>query len=234
MKIKKLILFTSQLTKQIHFYHKTLGFSLLDKGIDYAEFTTGDSILRFEKRSVSTPYHFAFNIPSNQIQNSANWLRERRQIIPDEGLEVIPFDFWNAEAVYFYDADNNIVEFIARKNLKVESKEKFSPQSILNISEIGVPVNDIRPIFNHLNIELSLEIYSGNVERFSAIGDEEGLFIVINKIKKKTWYPTNDSPTSSDFNAIIQSGDKHYNVQFARQNLYSHELEEYARNNFVL
>ena len=225
MRLKKLTLFTKQLLKQFHFYNEILGFPIPSKGARYVEFLAGDSILRFEESTISTPYHFAFNVPSNQIHSSKDWLKKRTQIIVDDGVEVIPFDFWNAEAVYFYDADNNIVEFIARKNLKIESEEKFSPQSILNISEIGIPVNDIHPIFNRLNEELSLEMYSGNLERFSAIGDEEGLFIVINKKHKKTWFPTNDTPISSDFSAIIENRGKRYKIRFTHQNIYTHELK---------
>lgn len=230
MKIKKLTLFTSQLSKQTHFYNEVLGFSILDSGKAFVEFSTGDSILRFEEKEMSTPYHFAFNIPSNQIAAAMEWLKKRTSIIKNDGLEIIPFDFWDAEAVYFYDADNNIVEFIARKKLTIESNEPFLVESIISISEIGIPVNDIQPVFNQLNEKLFLEIHSGSVDRFCAIGAESGLFIIIDKTKKKTWFPTDDSPYSSAFNAVVENKGKYYKVRFLNQNLYTHELKSSHRS----
>ena len=221
MKIKKLTLFTSQLSKQIHFYNKIMGFAILNQGEDFVELSTGDAVLRFEEVNKSTPYHFAFNIPSNQIKVAAEWLKERRRILKDEGLEIVFFDFWDARAVYFYDMDNNIVEFIAREKMNIESDEKFSAQSVLGISEIGVPVKDIRPIFEHLNEKLSLNMHSGSVERFCAVGEESGLFIIIDKTKKKSWFPTNDTPISSNFNAIIENKERYYDIRFEHQKLYT-------------
>lgn len=208
MKINRLILYTAQLEEQTTFYKDVLGFKLVEKTPDHSSFKIGTSILSFYFRETSTPYHFAFNIPSNQIKEALQWLKQRVEVLTDERIEIHDFESWNAQAVYFYDKDQNIVEFIARKNLKIESFTAFRPESVLNISEIGLPVNNMERTLHHLNLVKKLPIYSGDMERFCAAGDEHGLFIIINKEKKK-WFPNDDTPHSSYFR---MEGD--YNIEF--------------------
>lgn len=225
MKIKKLTITTANLKGQTDFYANTLQFRIIKQGLGFTEFQTGESILRFEAADSSIPYHFAFNIPSFQEQEALDWLESRVDILPYESDRIIPFDNWNAHAMYFYDPDNNIIEFIARKNLLITTDYAFSADSILGISEIGVPVKDINPIFNHLNKKLDLELYSGNLTRFSAIGDETGLLIVINQNEKDFWFPVNDPALAANFEAIISQDDQLHKIIFHNQNLYTHELK---------
>lgn len=209
MKINKLILLTSRLEEQTEFYKNVLGFKVVEQTADHTSFKIGTSILSFYFRETATPYHFAFNIPSNQINEALNWLKTKVEILrDDENNEVQDFTDWNAKAVYFYDKDNNIVELIARKNLKNESNTPFRPESLICISEIGMPVNNMERTFHHLNLVKKLPIYSGGIDVFCAAGDENGLFIIINKEKKK-WFPTDDIPHSSYFR---MEGD--YNIEF--------------------
>jgi len=112
--------------------------------------------------------------------------------------EIIDFSNWNAKAIYFYDLDKNIVEFIARKSLRLNSSSKFSSNSILNISEIGLVTNEIQNTFHRLNKIQNIEVFSGDFERFCALGDDNGLFIMVNDNLKK-WFPTGDLIQQSDF-----------------------------------
>ena len=208
MKINRLILYTSQLEKQTVFYKDKLGFKLIERTNDHCSFKIGHSFLSFYYREITTPYHFAFNIPSNQINEALLWLKQRVSILKDEQNEINDFENWNAKAVYFYDEDQNIVEFIARKNLNIQSNYTFRSDSIIGISEIGVPVNNIEQAYNHLNQLRKIPIYDGNFEKFCATGDEDGLFIIIHKEKKK-WFPTDDIAYSSYFR---MEGD--YHIEF--------------------
>ena len=113
------------------------------------------------------------------------------EILPYENEEIVNFPAWNAKSIYFYDADKNIVEFIARRNLNLNSKNSFSGKSLLHISEIGFPTNDVPKLFNKLNKEYALEKYDCDLIKFCAVGDEYGLFIVVNYNLKK-WLPTKD------------------------------------------
>jgi hypothetical protein len=214
MKIKKLDLFTSNLAKQKEFYSLTLGFPILIEKEDFVSFKIGDSILSFESKEKHTPYHFALNIPSILEKQALEWLTGRVEIIRDGQNEIQYFDFWDAYAMYFYDADNNIVELIARRGLKAKSDHPFSMDSIINISEIGVPTNDIKQVYEVLNKEADINIFSGSLERFCAAGDEEGIFIIINRLIKKEWYPTQDEPFISDFKIEFSQNNKDYQFEY--------------------
>lgn len=219
MKIKELRLFTPNLLEQIDFYSSTLGLQIKKKTNESVSFIIGKSILTFIQREQFTPYHFAFNIPSNQENEALNWLKERVEILKDENIEIHDFAHWNAKAMYFYDADKNIVEFIARKNQDNGSALAFDQHSLIEISEIGIPTNNIEKEYAILQQSTGLGIYSGSLERFCSIGDENGLFICINKNLKDFWFPTDDTPHSSDFSIGIEENNKAHQIKFFNETL---------------
>jgi hypothetical protein len=198
MIIKRLILTTSAKKELTDFYHNTLGISISEKMEESITFTLGHTKLEFTESGKSTPYHFAINIPSNKARGALKWLKDRVEILNDGENDLIDFKSWNAESIYFYDTDRNIVELIARKNLGIYVEKKFSQKYFLGISEIGMPVDNIEKTFRDLNKIKKIEIFDGSFESFCAIGDENGLFIVIDK-KKKKWFPSGDVAFSSPF-----------------------------------
>lgn len=212
MNIKELKIFTQNVSKQADFYSKVLGFIVKNKSENAVSFKAGSSILTFIEKQGAKPYHFAFNIPSNQEHEALSWVKSRVEILKDNTNEIIDFASWNAKAIYFYDTDKNIVEFIARKNLDNASNQPFDQNSIIEISEIGVPTKNIKEIYNTVNAGLGLEVYDGNFDVFCAIGNENGLFICVNK-NKKTWYPIGDTVFLNDFEAIVEVGDTLYKVR---------------------
>jgi catechol-2,3-dioxygenase len=144
------------------------------------------------------PITLPSNIRANKAKEAYKWLADRLTILKDGPHEIQDFQKWNAQAIYFYDADGNIVECIARRKLSNDSHTPFNPDSFLNISEIGIPVTNIAQIYKSLKATVDLPIYDGSFERFCAIGDENGLFIGINK-EIKDWFPTGDTAYSSAF-----------------------------------
>ncbi len=198
MKIHSLKLNSSDLAGQTQFYSEVIGLELIQKSDSQATFRIGKSKLVLAQSDGFRPYHFAFNIPANREKEALKWLRDRVEILDFEGREIQDFDSWNAKAIYFYDTDRNIVEFIARKNLPNQSDDTFGSRSLLEISEIGMPVNDIEKAYDAINEIAQLKVYDGDFQRFCAIGDETGLFICIDK-EKKTWFPTGEHAFSSDF-----------------------------------
>jgi catechol-2,3-dioxygenase len=215
MKIKELKLFSNHLTEQKEFYVSLFGLELVNDSATSFTVKVGESLLSFIKSDENPYYHFAINIPSNQILESAQWLKGKVDILPYEGEEVVNFPAWNAISIYFYDADKNIVEFIARRNLNMDSYHSFSSNSLLHISEIGLPTNDVPELFNKLNKYYALEKYDCNFRRFCAVGDEYGLFIVVNYNLKK-WLPLQDEALPFPFE--IQFDDN-------RGNKYSLSIE---------
>ncbi|MCG8577193.1 MAG: VOC family protein [Flavobacteriales bacterium] len=214
MKIHELEIFTSKLKQQTTFYTQTLGLSIVEQTSSSASFQIGNSKLKLVQKENSTPYHYAINIPANQEKEALEWLKQKVEILKDEELEIQHFDFWDAYAVYFYDEDKNIIELIARKTLKNESDQPFSEKSLLEISEIGVPTLDIEQEYQHLNTTSGIPIYSGSTERFCAIGDEHGLFIIINTSLKKEWFPTEDKPFFSSFKIKFAEGNKEFKFAY--------------------
>ena len=198
MKIKELTIYTNNIQRQIDFYSQILNLNIVEKSMDSVCFKVGDSILTFRYRKSYTPYHVAFNIPSNKEIEALKWLKERVEIISFESYELIDFKNWNAKSMYFYDSDLNIIEFISRKDLKLVHKGKFSSNSILSISEIGIGTLNIERVYNDINKLKPIPIFDGNFDKFCALGDQKGLFIVAN-MKRKTWFPSNDSIHPSEF-----------------------------------
>jgi len=194
-------------------------FEVLEETTNSFSIQVGESILTFMLGEENPFYHFAINIPSFQIQESYKWIKRKVDILSYDGEDIIKFDNWNAEALYFYDADKNLVEFIARKNLNLKSHNEFSKDSLLYVSEIGVPTSNIKKIYDKLNNEFGLEIYDGDLERFCPIGDETGLFIVINYEKKK-WFPTMQDAKPVPFEIIFENAEgKIFHVRYANEEI---------------
>jgi catechol-2,3-dioxygenase len=208
MIIRQLIIYTSNLKDQTGFY-KDLELPLIEFSESSATFGIGNSILTFIQRKDNKPYHFAINIPCNKTEEALAWIKRKATVLKYHGNEIVDFSRWNALSFYFHDKDNNIIEFIARKNLRNENYLRFGGQSLLEISEVGVAVDDVQDTFNAFNLIRPLPLYDGNLERFCAAGDEHGLFIIIDKNNKR-WMPTDEIAEQADF---IMKGD--FNIEFA-------------------
>jgi catechol-2,3-dioxygenase len=196
MKILELQLETHCLDELKTFYAHTLELPLLKEQKRYFIFQAGVTTVKFSRahKEDKPYYHFAFNIPENQFKEAKAWLSGRVKLIEKDGMDEFRHETWNADALYFYDPAGNIVEFIARHNLKNRSEEPFSGKSILSLSEIGYPVEDVRLFSEHIKEELSLRLWDGDEKQFAAVGDEEGLFIIVTQ--KRGWFPV-DKPAEA-------------------------------------
>jgi hypothetical protein len=219
MEIKELIIYSNRLDEQQKFYTEILGLDQINSASkNEISYLIRNSILKFIKKEGTTPYHFAINIFSNKEKEAFAWLKQRTAILKIGGNEIQNFASWNSKAIYFYDEDKNIVEFIARKNFNIESNETFSTNSLLEISEIGLPVDDIENIYNKINSKIGLPIYSGDFDEFCAIGDEKGLFICFDQ-NKKGWFPVNDKGFPSEFKAKIINENKIFELEYSQGEL---------------
>ena len=139
-------------------------------------------------------YHFAFNIPQNQYQAAKQWIASRIPLLQDNtGKEDFESKTWNSTSVYFLDAAGNILEFIARHTLQNASNEEFDSRQILNVSEIGLPSEDVLELANALVTRLGLSVYQQEPnENFTPVGDENGLLIL--PAKDRIWMPDSGVP----------------------------------------
>jgi catechol-2,3-dioxygenase len=203
MWIEELNLRTTQLQRQKDFYTQTLGLELYEEQEGSFTLRIGRSLLKFEQSQDTASYHFAFNIPSPDINSALYWLQQRVDILSSDKENIQDFPNWNAQSLYFYDADRNIVEFIARKNLNIPSDTTFDSHSLKEISEIGLPCQQLESSCSYLQEMLDLAIYDGDYSRFCALGTEHALFICIDSLKKKTWFPTNDRALFVNFKITL-------------------------------
>ncbi|MBB6462577.1 VOC family protein [Flammeovirga kamogawensis] len=212
MNFIKVVVYTSNLTKQKTFYEDILGFTISEIKDDYFNFKIGNSLLEFRATVKSTPYHFAINIPAFGEKETVDFLKDKVELLTYENQHIQNFENWNAKAIYFYDADENIVEFISRRNLKNTIKVPFDLSQCLSISEIGIATINLEETYKTLN-KLDITIYDGTFQKFLAVGDEHGLFICVDPQKKK-WFPVDDTIQYSDFITWISSNEINFKVTF--------------------
>jgi catechol-2,3-dioxygenase len=139
-------------------------------------------------------YHFAFNIPENQFHTSKEWLSKRTPLLFDKsGKDEFPSEGWNSHSLYFKDAAGNVLEFIARHNLNDAVDTPFDSRQILQVSEIGLPSEDVVGLANELCARLNLSVFKQEPnERFTPVGDDNGLFIL--PIQGRIWMPDSGVP----------------------------------------
>ncbi|MGZ8559245.1 MAG: hypothetical protein ACXWWC_12965 [Chitinophagaceae bacterium] len=177
--------------------------------------SAGQSILQFNKVNNQSPfYHFAFTIPANKFDGAFAWVNNRLELIPlTPASSIADFKNWNAKAFYFYDNNQNIVEFIARFDLDNNSDKEFDGSSIFSISEIGIVVDNANAYSEKLLEGYGLNFFSRQPPQdgFVAIGDDHGLLIVVNN--KRSWYPTS-KPAARFWTAIkIEQSGKVTNLE---------------------
>lgn len=218
MKINFLKIYTTNLEQQLEFYRNVLLLPVERISEDLIEVGVGYSTLQIQEKSAATPYHIAFHIFARQEEQALEWLKARVAILKNGEEEIVDFSNWKAKSIYFYDADKNVLEFISRRHLFPQKTQEFSEKSITGISEIGLACSNVKKAFDFLNWQFSLEKFTGDYERFCAIGNDDGLFIAIDK-NKKDWFPSSDKAFSSDFEIRFSTGSKTGNLSYTNERL---------------
>ena len=195
MNIAYLELPTKGLPAQRDFYSKLLELPL-QVSESKLEVQAGKTTLVFTRAQsgFDGAYHFAFNIPENQFRAAKAWISGRIPILHDEtGKDEFASESWNSSSVYFKDAAGNVLEFIARHNLKNGISGEFGGGQILNVSEIGLPSEDVVGFANKICSQLNLSVFEQEPnETFTPVGDDNGLFIL--PIKNRIWIPNSGVP----------------------------------------
>ena len=185
-----------------NFYHKKIGFAVVKEGPTELTLQAGATQLTFVKalpehikgnggRGNGEPmYHFAFNIPRNKIEAARKWQLERTPLVPPRSevrdskmpAEVWHFRHWNAHSVFFFDPAWNIVEYIARHDLKNDAgaDDHFDVKDIHCASEIGYVTTraDQSKTIAFMRDKLGLSEYPRGAEPW-AMGDERGLLLCL-------------------------------------------------------
>ena len=176
------------------FYGKALDLRLLDERDDRFTVEAGESRITFvnsNDRVDGRPpfYHVAFNIPENKIVKALEWQKSRSPIlaIPERNRaagfppEVVDYSHWNAHSVFFLDPAGNVLEYIARHDLKNPDNAPFGWSDILYVSEIALVVDDVPAMAETLKGTAAVTQYRNGDAEFMAMGDEYGLVLVMRR-----------------------------------------------------
>lgn len=197
MKITKLKLHTNNLQQTIAYYSDILLLPIVELKRFSVTFQAGTTQLTFiEVDKPLEVYHFAFNIDPKYIKSALVWAKDNVKVITNTTGELIThFDNWKAKSIYFTDNNGNLLEFIARQELKSilstsENSDEFAPDKILNVSEIGLvydqPIERAEELI--ANYELNYFVRSTPTADFLALGDDMGLLIMVTP--HRNWFPT--------------------------------------------
>jgi catechol-2,3-dioxygenase len=186
------LLSAAALAKMKEFYHQSLGLRIVDEQPDRLTIAAGQTPLTFVKAGPDDGkpfYHFAFNIPENKIAAAWRWQKKRTALLPIPARlrdpeypdDVVNYSHWNAHSVFFFDPAGNVVEYIARHDLKNAATGEFGSEDILYASEIAWVVDDVAKASAQLKEVVGVEQYRGGSDQFTALGDEHGLLLVMKR-----------------------------------------------------
>lgn len=150
----------------------------------------GRSVLEFRpSKGAEGGVHFAIDVPVSRFDEVAEWAEQEIGLVSDaSGQTRFRFESWQANACYFLDPAGNLGEFIARAERSYPDTSRF-----ISLSEIGLVVEDVASTRFSL-ARLGIEPYGEPGEDFAAVGDPDGLFIVVSE--GRGWYP-NGTPARS-------------------------------------
>ncbi|MGX7668651.1 VOC family protein [Flavobacterium pedocola] len=217
MQLLEVHLLTDSLRETEFFYKEKLGFKVVEQTDELLCFEVGISKLWFHQteRLQKPVYHFAFDIPENQLEEGLEWVRSKAELIPYEKDKfIVDFSNWNAKSFYFYDNNGNILEGIVRYDLLNICNNSFDANSFLKISEIGFAVLDVLTFCDEVNFMYGTDFFEKQPKRenFSVLGDDHGLFIVSSL--NRHWYPTEQTAISFWTKVIFEMEGKVFQLSF--------------------
>ena len=176
------------------FYGKTLDLRVMDERADRFTVEAGETRITF----VTSPdtvdgrapfYHFAFNISETKIVKALEWQKARTPMlaIPEPHRaagfppEVVGYPQWNAHSVFFLDPAGNVIEYIARHDMKDGDDSAFSWADILYASEIGLVVDDVAAAADAIKSMTTLSPFKAGNGELMAMGDEWGLLLLMKR-----------------------------------------------------
>ena len=178
------------------FYGKTLDLRLMDEraGSVHGRSRRNQDHIRRRARTPSTAARRSITSRSTSprtrsCRRSSGRRRGRRCCaIPERNRaagyppDVVDYRHWNAHSVFFLDPAGNVVEYIARHDLKNGDTAPFSWADILYVSEIGLVVDDVAAAAaGDQDDGGASSPYKGGSGEFMAMGDEYGLVLVMKR-----------------------------------------------------
>ncbi|WP_430112123.1 VOC family protein [Paenibacillus sp. B1-33] len=210
MRIAEITLQTDRLHEMKQFYSVVLEFPIEEETTESFTVQAGQSRLIFQQSFSSKGfYHFAFTIPANQLEEAGQWVQRKGISLYTKDIKnQYFFEDWNATASYFYDPQGNLVEFIAHHALQNAAQSPFGAHSMIRISEIGLPLYQFEKGLARICEDFSLQVWRGDGKQFAGVGDEEGLFILIDMTRP--WFPDGRMPVVAPVKVVIEGKANHF------------------------
>ena len=151
-----------------------------------------------------------------KLTEAKAWLSGRTELIwmEDYKSDIADFVNWHAKSVYFFDPAGNIVELIARFDLDNKTDDPFSSAQFLSVSEVGLVIkgDEFDKTIAGLLQQYQLSYFDKQppLPQFRAIGDDEGLFIVVPE--KRNWYPTTKASGIFPMEVMFENEGKEYTL----------------------
>ena len=210
------------------FYGKQFDMAIPSDRPDRFTFDAGETKMTFvESASTGSErpfYHFAFNIPENKILAALEWQKARTPLLtvpeshraPGFPAEVAFSSHWNAHSIFFLDPAGNLVEYIARHDMKnADSSPSFSWADLLYISELALVVDDVAGTAAMLRNAAALGQYRNASDELAALGDESGMLIVAKRGRRLDLTPLATPPAAVHRTAVAIRGPKASRHQIA-------------------
>lgn len=134
--------------------------------------------------------HLAFNVPADRFEAATAWLLARSPLQRNAaGQAHFTFgDRWNSESIYYDGPDGLILELIGRRRLPASGRiGAFHGSELTCVSEVGLPTADVATLAARAEAAFGLQPLSPPTPHFAALGDDEGLLIVVDATRH--WFP---------------------------------------------
>lgn len=201
--LRQLSLATADPVSLRSFYAETLGLPTGDT-VDGFAVAVGNSAMEFQQVAGDTAptYHIAFTVPGDSIDAAADWLAARTDLLADDGRTQFRYEFLDATAVYALDPAGNVLELIARDSREGQT-EPFGSDSLLDIAEIGIVVEDVPRAAAALTDLFDLQ--GSPDEEFAYLGGDDGAFVLVSP--GRAWFPTDQEAESAPLTVVAEGGE---------------------------
>ncbi|HTK10694.1 MAG TPA: hypothetical protein VL485_26205 [Ktedonobacteraceae bacterium] len=214
MYIQELSLHTRHVADQKAFYCTILGLPLLAETTDSFTVQAGTTRLHFQETELDVLYHVAFTIPRNTFHEAKRRMQEQVPLLRKNGEDEIFFVDLNARSFYFCDPAGNILEYIVHYGLNYKTEEASGADSVLHVSEIGLPVEDVPAFAEQVREQFAIGPYGGSISaNFAFLGDIYGQLVVV-KVGRP-WLPTDTVLATVSPVQLTIRGQRKRQIQFS-------------------
>jgi catechol 2,3-dioxygenase-like lactoylglutathione lyase family enzyme len=213
MRLRSVTLATADPDALRPFYAEMLGLPVSDTAEGFVV-AVGASAVEFRRATADTAptYHVAFSVPGDSADAAARWLDARADLLADDGRTQFRYEYLDATAVYAADPAGNVLELLARDGRGSNDGGEFGPDSLLDVGEIGVVVDDVPGVAAALADVF--DVGGSPDDDFAYLGDEDGAFVLA--APGRAWFPTDRPAAPAPLTVVATGGEGTVSVDGGR------------------